>query len=323
VPSADGFAAASAGIYRTWAHDSVGVTAPSPQWFLAEGATAGDFETWLLVQNPEDAPATIDVKLHTEAGEKQGPSDTIPARTRRSYNLGDYATSYDVSAAVTATSDVICERAMYGRAVVCLDPGHAATPSEIDPETGINTQDWVNEPEMTIVYDIALRAKDILEARGVKVVMTKNSIADPVSLKRRAEIANESNARMIVHIHADPGLTRPATFYPGPAPYDWKANTESGRIVYMDPIVRDASEATARRFHAAMAAYILQATGVPDGGMVIENRGTTGTGNYGPVFSYDIWSKVPTFTLENGLYFADTHHQEVAESIAAGVLAAL
>ena len=104
VPSADGFAAASAGIYRTWAHDSVGVTAPSPQWFLAEGATAGDFETWLLVQNPEDAPATIDVKLHTEAGEKQGPSDTIPARTRRSYNLGAYASSTAGTAAAVAAA---------------------------------------------------------------------------------------------------------------------------------------------------------------------------------------------------------------------------
>jgi len=311
------------GAGRTWAHDSVGVTAPSRQWYLAEGATAGNFETWLLVQNPGDTPASIDVKLHTEGGEKQGPADTIPARTRRSFNLGDYATSYDVSAAVTATAGIVCERAMYGRVVVCLDPGHAATPSEIDPETGINTQDWVNEPEMTIVYDIALRAKAILEARGVTVVMTKNSVGDPVNLKQRAQIANEAGARMIVHVHADPGLSRPATYYPGPAPYNWKANTESGRIAYIDPEVRDRSEAAARKFHAAMAACILQATGTPDGGLVVENRGTTGTGNYGPIFSYDIWSKVPTFTLENGLSFADAHRQEVAESIAAGVLAAL
>jgi len=176
---------------------------------------------------------------------------------------------------------------------------------------------------MTIVYDIALRTRAILEARGVAVVMTKNSAQDPVNLKQRAVIANEANARMIVHIHADPALTRPATFYPGPAPYNWKANTESGRTAYIDPGVRDRSEATARRFHAAMAAYILQATGVADGGMVVENRGTTGTGNYGPIFSYDIWSEVPTFTLENGLGFADTHRQEIAESIAAGILAAL
>ncbi len=311
------------GAGRAWAHDSVGATSPATSWYLAEGATAGDFETWLLVQNPGDTPASIDVKLHTAGGEVPGPTGTIPARSRRSFNLGAYAVSYDVSAAVTASSGVVCERAMYGRVVVCLDPGHAATPSEIDPETGINTQDWVNEPEMSIVYDISLRAKALLEARGIRVVMTKSSVDDPVNLKRRAQIANEAGARMIVHIHADPGLSRPTTYYPGPAPYDWKANTESGRIVYMDPVVRERSEAAARRFHAAMAAHILQATGLRDGGLVVENRGTTGTGNYGPVFSYDIWSKVPTFTLENGLGFADAHRQEVAESIAAGVLAVL
>jgi hypothetical protein len=72
-----------------------------------------------------------------------------------------------------------------------------------------------------------------------------------------------------------------------------------------------------------MAAYMRQATGAGDGGTVVENRGATGTGNYGPIFSYDIWSEVPTFTLENNLGFADSHRQAIAEAIAAGILAAL
>jgi len=321
--AAGGVNQAAAAHYRTWAHDSVGVTSPSTLWYLAEGCTAGDFETWLLVQNPGDLPAEIDVKLQTGEGEVQGPADTIPARTRRSFNLGDYATTFDVSTTVTASSGVICERAMYGGCVICLDPGHAATPSEIDPETGLNTQDWINEPEIGIVYDIALRAKAILEAEGITVVMTKNSVYDPVNLKQRAVIANDAHARMIVHIHADPGLAGATTFYPGAAPYNWKANSDTGRTAYIDPVVQVRSEAAARRFHAAMAAHMRQATGVGDGGTVIENRGTTGTGNYGPIFSYDIWSEVPTFTLENNLGIADSYRQEIAESIAAGILAAL
>jgi len=36
----------------TWAHDCIGATSPAPVWYLAEGCTAGDFETWILVQNP-------------------------------------------------------------------------------------------------------------------------------------------------------------------------------------------------------------------------------------------------------------------------------
>ncbi|MEW6554409.1 MAG: hypothetical protein AB1384_09000, partial [Actinomycetota bacterium] len=31
---------------RAGGHDSVGVTSPAPVWYLAEGATAGEFETW-------------------------------------------------------------------------------------------------------------------------------------------------------------------------------------------------------------------------------------------------------------------------------------
>ncbi len=322
-PAAGAGPAPAAAAPAIWAHDSVGAVSPSQVWYLAEGATAGDFETWLLVQNPGEVPAEIDVKLHTGEGERQGPHDTVPPRTRRSYDLGEYAESYHVSSLVTASAGVVCERAMYGRPVVCLDPGHAATPSQIDPETGINTQDWINEPEIGIVYDIAVRAKAVLEAHGVRVVMTKASAYDPVNLKRRAEIANQARARMIVHIHADPGLSAPTTLYPGPAPYDWKANTETGRVARIDPAVQAASEAAARRFHAAMVAYLRQAEGTGDGGVVVENRGTTGTGNYGPIFSYDIWSEVPTFTLENNLAFADAHRQEIAEAVAAGVLSSL
>jgi N-acetylmuramoyl-L-alanine amidase len=316
--------AASVDGYRAWAHDSVGVTSPASTWYLAEGCTAGEFETWILVQNPGDNPAEIDMLLQTGEGQAQGPQDTVPAHTRRSYNLGDYVTSYDVSTQVSASGgEIICERAMYGACVVCLDPGHADTPYNIDEETGLNTRDWINEPEIGIVYDIAVRAKAILESEGIRVVMTKNSVYDPVDLKQRALKANDAHARMIVHVHADPGLSRPTTFYPGASPYNWKANSDTGRTAYIDPAVQAESERVAGLFHAAMAAHMRTAVGVPDGGTVVENRGTTGTGNYGPIFSYDIWSRVPTFTLENNLGTADLYRQEIAESVAAGVMAAL
>ncbi|MBU1944641.1 MAG: M23 family metallopeptidase, partial [Actinobacteria bacterium] len=47
--------------------------------------------------------------------EVAGPTDTIPARSRRSYNLGSYVTTYDVSIKVQSAGEgVVCERAMYG-----------------------------------------------------------------------------------------------------------------------------------------------------------------------------------------------------------------
>ncbi len=101
---------------RTWAHDSVGVSSPSTTWYLAEGCTGGDYETWVLVQNPNAVPAPVNIDFMTSTGLVRGPQDfPIPANSRRSFNVKDYVTDYDVSTKVTALGGaVICERAVYG-----------------------------------------------------------------------------------------------------------------------------------------------------------------------------------------------------------------
>src|SRR5262249_31194258 len=42
-------------------HESAGVNLPSPQWFLAEGATGPFFETFVLVANPNDQAVNVDI----------------------------------------------------------------------------------------------------------------------------------------------------------------------------------------------------------------------------------------------------------------------
>jgi hypothetical protein len=103
--------------FRELGHDSVGVTSPAPTWYMAEGATDGGFETWVLVQNPGAAAVHVDFTLNTGAGE-QKPLDLqgvkIPAGSRSSFNLGKWVTDYDVSTKVACSDgQVICERAMY------------------------------------------------------------------------------------------------------------------------------------------------------------------------------------------------------------------
>ncbi|MDD3719522.1 MAG: hypothetical protein PHP28_12770, partial [Actinomycetota bacterium] len=100
---------------RTWAHDSIGVTSPTRVWYLAEGATAGDFETWVLVQNPGTEAVTVDLTFMTGSGPVAGPQDVeIAGGSRMSFNADLYVTDYDVSTKVEATGAVICERAVYG-----------------------------------------------------------------------------------------------------------------------------------------------------------------------------------------------------------------
>jgi|GEM_PF-1025627 len=100
---------------RAWAHESIGAAQPSTTWYLAEGCTEGDFETWVLVQNPGTVEATVELTFMTSSGEVSGPRGfPIGANSRHSFRLNDYVTDWDVSTRVTASAPVVCERAVYG-----------------------------------------------------------------------------------------------------------------------------------------------------------------------------------------------------------------
>ncbi|MDD3719628.1 MAG: DUF5719 family protein [Actinomycetota bacterium] len=112
-----------------WGTCSIGATAPAPVWYLAEGCTEGGMETWVLVQNPGDAPVLVDLTYMTPTGAVPGPQDfAVPARTRVSFPVAEHVIDYQVSTMVTSQGgDVICERAMYGggRTWAHVSIGHA------------------------------------------------------------------------------------------------------------------------------------------------------------------------------------------------------
>ena len=102
---------------------------------------------------------------------------------------------------------------------VVLDPGHnganAAHPAEINRPvpngrggtkacntTGTSTDDGY--PEHAFTWDIALRVRDALTARGVQVVLTRpdNAGVGPC-VNDRAAIANRAGADAMVSLHAD------------------------------------------------------------------------------------------------------------------------
>jgi hypothetical protein len=120
VTSGDGVCCERAvyGPGRQWATGSTGSTLTSTGWFLAEGSTAGGMETWVLVQNPYPSDTTVSLTLMTDGGELKPPglqNVVLPPRSRKSFNLGDYVTTYNVSTMVQALNNgVVCERAMYG-----------------------------------------------------------------------------------------------------------------------------------------------------------------------------------------------------------------
>jgi len=122
VNSSDGDIICERAMYgggRTWAHDSIGTTAPAATWYLAEGSTGGGMETFVLIQNPGTTDATVDIAFQTDSGEVAPQSlqgVTIAAGSRQTFKANDYVPdNYNVSTKVEAASgQVICERAMYG-----------------------------------------------------------------------------------------------------------------------------------------------------------------------------------------------------------------
>ncbi len=115
---ADGDVIAERAMYgngRAWAHDSIGTSTPAKNWYLAEGCTGGDFETYVLVQNPNNKAVGVNLTFMTPAGAKAGPTETLPGNSRKTYNVAQYAPGeWEVSTKVTGSSSVIAERAMYG-----------------------------------------------------------------------------------------------------------------------------------------------------------------------------------------------------------------
>lgn len=103
--------------------------------------------------------------------------------------------------------------------VVVLDPGHnggnASNPAEINKKvpagrgqtkacntTGTSTNAGYTEHQFT--WDVSVRVRDLLAAKGIKVVMTRdNDTGVGPCVDRRAAIGNQAGAAAVVSIHAD------------------------------------------------------------------------------------------------------------------------
>ncbi|HEY5532973.1 MAG TPA: C25 family cysteine peptidase [Candidatus Anoxymicrobiaceae bacterium] len=95
------------------AHSSIGVKAPSKEWYLAEGSSDWGFETWLLIQNPTSKQALCTVSYMIEGKAPRSFQKVVPANSRASYSMAEDIGSADASIRVSATAPVIVERSMY------------------------------------------------------------------------------------------------------------------------------------------------------------------------------------------------------------------
>lgn len=96
-------------------HDAVGAAAPRNEWYLAEGYTAGEFDTYVLLSNPGDESANVSVRFMLNGGRFVDGSYIVPARSRYTIAVDAVSglSSEEVSAFVTSDRPVIAERSTY------------------------------------------------------------------------------------------------------------------------------------------------------------------------------------------------------------------
>lgn len=97
-------------------HESAGVTLPSREWFLAEGATGPFFETYVLFANPTAQPATIAVNYLPSFGAPVVKEYTVEPGARLTVNVEQEDAALAnaaVATQVTSTAPILVERAQY------------------------------------------------------------------------------------------------------------------------------------------------------------------------------------------------------------------
>ncbi len=103
-------------------HASAAVTAPATRWFVAEGATGPNFDTYLLIANPGATATVATVRYLTPEG-AYTQTYSVPANSRRTLFVDAelsavsgrdaVGSQVDVSAEVSAPQPIVVERAMY------------------------------------------------------------------------------------------------------------------------------------------------------------------------------------------------------------------
>ncbi|MCJ7745918.1 MAG: DUF5719 family protein [Actinobacteria bacterium] len=102
-------------------HDSIGMDLPHMKFYLPDGAAGeeDEFETWTLVQNPNDDYVTVRVSYLpnvVDGGQKIQFTDTIPPNSRKTYNMADTIRDGEAGIMVeslTTGKKIMVERSMY------------------------------------------------------------------------------------------------------------------------------------------------------------------------------------------------------------------
>jgi N-acetylmuramoyl-L-alanine amidase len=189
------------------------------------------------------------------------------------------------------------------RPVIVLDPGHSPAIHRIDPKTHLDVSDYANEPEMRDVYAVARLVRARLTAAGYRVVMTKSSVDDRLSLARRARIANRVHAALAVSIHDQAGANGGIAFNRGnnivyyQSVGTYRRNVNGHKIRFTDRKVAALSKRYGRIFKRQR--YLAEHHHITLRGNVGYNLGSRGLAA-GNIWMVQLLARVPWIYVEAG-----------------------
>jgi autotransporter-associated beta strand protein len=118
---------------RIWVggHVNTGIVEPSTSWFHAEGATGSFFTTFILLSNPQDTEAKVELRFMLDNGAVVTKNKTIAAKQRLTINPAvEDAQLANAALSTVVQSDVpiVSERSMYWQeGVTPFGEGHNST----------------------------------------------------------------------------------------------------------------------------------------------------------------------------------------------------
>ncbi|NLN74823.1 MAG: N-acetylmuramoyl-L-alanine amidase [Armatimonadetes bacterium] len=195
--------------------------------------------------------------------------------------------------------------------VICVDPGH---PSEVS--SGKTVQNGLQE--VVINWNVAAYLIQNLQASGYSVICTKTHCEETVTNKRRAEIANQNGASLLIRLHCDTGSGSGYTlYYPD---RQGKKNEKVGPSALVIKSSYVAADAIHRGMTAAMKGDL------KDNG--VKGDSATKIGGRQGALTGAIYSDVPAVTVEMvflsnradaDFIRAETGQQRMASALAAGI----
>jgi len=167
------------------------------------------------------------------------------------------------------------------RFLVCIDPGHPSETSAGAHARGLS--------ENTLNWQVAQRLATHLRNMGIACRMTKQSVNEFVTNRKRAEIANDARANLFIRLHCDVGSGRGYTWY-----YPDRAATIAG-VTGPPPVVRRASRRAAYLLNDAMKSVL---RGYLRSNPVKTDASTFVGRRQGGALTGSIFSRVPTALIE-------------------------